>query len=198
MEPTALRVPPNFLPELKEKILESVSDEYADNPALQWTYCRHLSAHQKRRLERHFREYWLPKLVITVYGGAHYQADYHFLSVESNERNESRAHYRIVRPTGIHVYKADGSGREEDLLELIAPQESWQQYSFTNRTAHVRLGENCLNDGFLGGYIVNDTGLPGISTSDSGYEIWFDWVGAFDELLREEAMKKRVWKRMVS
>ena len=197
-------LPLDFPPELKEKILDTLTNFYVNEPALLWTYCRHLSAHQKRALEQHFHDFWLPKLVVTLYRGCHSSADYCYVNDDKDTQSgnvqpatdPSLANFRITEPTDRHVYNQDGS--RMNIIELVKPQESWLQYSFNTRVAHIRLGENYLKRGFEGGHIVNDTGLPGLQGNTDWSEIWFDWVGVFDELFREEIMRNRIRESLVS
>jgi hypothetical protein len=59
----------------------------------------------------------------------------------------------------------------------------------------VRLGEGYLNGGFRGGYILNDTDLPGRQILERG--IRFPWKDAMNELLREEMYMRKVGDEMV-
>lgn len=176
-------------PELTEQILTTLVDEYDDNPAQQWTL-RHLSHHQKHRIEQRFCDYWLPKLIVTIYGGAWSSVDYKLSGLEKSESASGSdgpgdvAHFQAPQEEDPRI-------RQEYLVEL------WGGYSFENPVAHLRLGEGLLNDGFKSGYIVNDTEIPGLKVDESGSNIRFNWRGAFDALLREEIMLQKLHDEMV-
>lgn len=178
-------------PELKEQILSELVDDFDDDPAQQWML-RHLSHHQKHRVEQRFRDFWLPKLIITQYLGASVSIDYTLVRLEKPSVSASDAdeldyvaHFQATLNPLFGI-------KPEYLLEM------WKQHSVENPNAHLRLGEGLLNDGFRGGYIINDTELPGLQVDESGTNIRFDWHGAFNALLREEIMLRKVHDKMVS
>ena len=186
-----LRAPSSLPAELVERILSELTNYYADDPTTQWTYCRHLSAHQKRSLETHFRDFWLPKLVVTIYNGARFSLDYTpvtkgYTVVSADDQFSSTL--ALFHANAEEAQQSQFSG----LLDL------WNKNSFRPCNVHLRLGENFMNDGLQGGYIVSDTGLPSLRVGTDGRDIHFEWAGAFDEMFREEAMRSRLRDRMVS
>ncbi|KAK2762191.1 hypothetical protein FQN54_001200 [Arachnomyces sp. PD_36] len=175
-------------PELTEQILSTLVDEHEDNPAQHWAL-RHLSHHQKRRIEQHFCDYWLPKLIVTIYGGAWTSIDYKLTGLEKSspitDGLNDVAHFQASEDLDSRI-------RQEYLKEL------WDGHSVESPKAHLRLGEGLLNDGFKGGYIVNDTEIPHLKVDESGTNIRFDWRGAFDALLREEIMLRKIHDEMIA
>ena len=153
-----------------------------------------LSAHQKRRIERRFRDFWLPRLFFTVYEGSWFSADYKLVGQEDEPVNGSANASTSQRLTHFHLVEPEGFRGDRDHMRLEA---RWQQYRSSNRTANLRLGENYLNEGFRGGYIVDDTGLSGLRVENEAKELWFDWFGTFDQLMREEAMRTKTRNRML-
>ncbi|KAI0387207.1 hypothetical protein F5Y04DRAFT_78876 [Hypomontagnella monticulosa] len=170
--------------ELVERIMDLLVDDYGQDPAYQWTTLRHTTRRQMRRIERHFWNYWVPKLTITLYSGARCQIDY----VRSNEDGleTSRARFRTLAP---------GLANPLDKKDIRA---LWGQYSFENRVAHLRLGEGVLNNGMTGGYIVNDTDIADLQVDDDGLGIAFNWRETLNALLREEIMMRRLHAEMVT
>lgn len=171
--------------ELVERILAHHVDEFADDPAYTWAVLRHLSANQKHRIERHFESFWLPKLSITVYQGSRNQFEYEF---DSGPQTADADHKAVLS----RIEGTSTSATQEDVLA------AWAQYNpASSRNVTVRLGEGYLSDGCKGGYIVNDTGLPGLDVLDGGESICFRWKEAMNELLREELYIRRVGERLV-
>ncbi|RYO88861.1 hypothetical protein DL763_005824 [Monosporascus cannonballus] len=173
--------------ELVDMVLENLVDEYNSDPVYQWTTLRHISARQKCRIEKHFLEYWVPKLTVTLYSGAWVQIDY-----------KSDA-------------KASSSDCEDGIVHFQAPQDNlsdhvdqerlttlWHHYGFENRVAHLRLGEGVLNGGVREGHIVNDTELGGVKVGEGGMTISFDWKQTMDALLREEMLMRKFQNEMIS
>lgn len=176
-----------FPPELKEQILSRLVDDFDDDPAQQWML-RHLSHYQKLRIEQRFRNFWLPKLIVTIYAGAWTSIDYKLVGLEKSSpglgSDGDIAHFKATQDPSPRM-------KDEYLLEL------WKEHSVETPNAHVRLGEGLLNDGFKGGYIINDTELPELRVDGNGTEIRFNWRGAFNALLREEIMLREVHDKMV-
>lgn len=178
-------------PELTEQILSKVVDEFDNDPAQQWTL-RHLSHYQKHRIEQRFCDFWLPKLIVTIYAGAWSSIDYKLVGLEKPSSNSasdsdmlnSVAHFQAPEDPNSRI-------KQEYLVEL------WKEHSVETPNAHLRLGEGLLNDGFKGGYIVNDTELPELRVDESGIHLRFDWRGAFSALLQEEIMLRKVHDEMV-
>lgn len=173
-----------------ELILEHHVDDYAGDPAYTWAVLRHVSAAQKRLIERRFEVFWLPLLNITLYHGTGNHFDYEF--------------DRDAQATGSG---SDGIGSGEATFSRVAStspitpgevMEAWAAYNPAScRSVTVRLGEGYLSGGCKGGYILNDTGLPGLEVLDGGESIRFRWKEAMDELLREELYIRRVGERLV-
>lgn len=173
--------------ELIERILDLLIDDYDQDPAYQWTTLRHMARRQMRRIERHFYRQWVPKLTITLYSGSRCQMDY---TVADRDRE------------GVNFE----SGRVRFQTSAASPSDSlnkdhirtlWDQYSFENRVAHLRLGEGVLCRGMTGGYIVNDTDIVDLKVESEGLGITFDWRRTFDALLREEIMMRKLQAEMV-
>ena len=174
--------------ELIEKIFTELVDTYHDDPALQWVELRQLSAYQKRRIERHFRDFWLPKFVVTIYCGATTQLDYELVTVKKRPDSTS---------DNITHFSLGQAGRLDRMPSDYLPN-LWKSYSFENRVAHLRLGESYLNGGLRAAYIVNDTGLPGLQVDESAKNIRFNWREALNELLREQMMLRNISPHVVS
>ncbi|KAI1204306.1 uncharacterized protein F4807DRAFT_454760 [Annulohypoxylon truncatum] len=173
--------------ELIERILDLLIDDYDLDPAYQWTTLRHTARRQKRRIERFFWHYWLPKLTITLYSGPRCQIDYRLSNRTDDDNPESsQVRFRTLGP-GL-----SNSLNKEDIRSL------WDQYTFENRVAHLRLGEGLLNHGMTGGYIVNDTDIVDLQVEDDGFGIVFDWRRTFDALLREEVMMRKFQLEMTT
>ncbi|KAK6951057.1 hypothetical protein Daesc_007586 [Daldinia eschscholtzii] len=171
--------------ELIERILDLLVDDYDQDPAYQWTILRHTARRQMRRIERHFLQYWVPKLTITLYSGPRCQIDYKV----SDHACENRLGTSRVR------FQTSGAGISSSLNKRDI-QTLWGQYSFENRVAHLRLGEGILKQGMTGGYIVNDTDIVDLKVENDGLDIIFDWRRTLNALLREELMMRRLQEEM--
>jgi hypothetical protein len=166
--------------ELVEQVLSHhVDAHFETDPACTWVRLRQLSSNQKHCIERHFEAFWLPKLSITLYHRTRGQFD--FTPDETTE----------VTSDGKATFKAPlGSDTKA----------AWEAYdSAATKPITVRLGEGYLNGGFKGGYLVNDTSLPGLELhgDEKGERISFDWKAAMNELLREEMYMRRVGDELV-
>ncbi|KAI1140320.1 hypothetical protein F5Y05DRAFT_313579 [Hypoxylon sp. FL0543] len=171
--------------ELIERILDMLVDGYSQDPAYQWTTLRHIARRQMRRIERHFWHQWVPKLTITLYSGPRCQIDYKLSDHAGDDGfQNSRARFQTL---GASLSNSLDKG---DIRTL------WDQYSFENRVAHLRLGEGVLSHGMTGGYIVNDTDIVDLKVEDDGLSILFNWPRTFDALLREEIMMRRLQTEM--
>ncbi|KAL2020775.1 hypothetical protein VTK56DRAFT_7973 [Thermocarpiscus australiensis] len=168
--------------ELVGQILDHHVDDYFGNdPAYTWVQLRHVSAHQKHAIERRFEEFWLPKLNVTVYEGSSSWMDY--ILEDTPDSPNPTADGRV-----IFFLDPECSGD---------PKTAWAAYKpTTHRNVTVRLGEAYLSGGCRGGYIVNDTDLPGLEVLDDGRRIRFCWKDAVNELLREELYMRRVGDEM--
>ncbi|RYP05516.1 hypothetical protein DL764_003776 [Monosporascus ibericus] len=173
--------------ELVDIILENLVDEYNSDPVYQWTTLRHISARQKRRIEKHFLEYWVPKLTITLYLGSWVQVDYKSAAKASNSDCEDGI---------VHFQAPEGDLSDHFSQERLATL--WQHYGFENRVAHLRLGEGVLNGGIREGHIVNDTELVGLKVGEDSNTISFDWKQTMDALLREEMLMRKFQSEMMS
>ncbi|KAI1806842.1 hypothetical protein F4811DRAFT_105191 [Daldinia bambusicola] len=172
--------------ELIERILDLLVDDYDHDPAYQWTTLRHMARRQMRRIERHFLQYWVPKLTITLYSGPRCQVDYKLSDdAYANHRHEtSRVRFQT---SGAAITNS---------LNKREIQTLWSQYSFENRVAHLRLGEGILKQGMAGGYIINDTDIVGLQVKNDGLDILFDWRKTLDALFREELMMRKLQDEM--
>lgn len=171
--------------ELVEQILTHHVDSHWEDPAYTWVRLRHLSSDQKHRIERHFESSWLPKLNITLYYHTRDQFEYSLVQDKANRVSADG------KATFVFVI---GPNATDD----TDPKVAWDDYSVAlNRNITVRLGESWLSGGCKGGYILNDTDLPGLEVLDDGRRIRFCWKGAMDELLREEMYMRRVGEELV-
>jgi hypothetical protein len=177
-----------------------VSAQFDSDPADTWTRLRHVSAHQKRVIEHRFARVWLPRLSITLYGGVRHKVEYQ-LDVDasgSKPADDDDGYATFAIDQHLHqpragITQASRPGR----LTGQYIRSVWTQYDPTkNRIITVRLGEGVLNGGVKGGYLLNDTGLPGLVVLP-GEKIRFCWKGTVDELLREEIYMRRVGEQMV-
>ncbi|KAK3897724.1 hypothetical protein C8A05DRAFT_19563, partial [Staphylotrichum tortipilum] len=181
-----------------------VAAHFHTDPAYTWTRLRHVSAHQKRTIERRFAREWLPRLGITLYGGARHKVEYRLDDGDGSGGGQGGqglggdGFVTFVVDRHLHqpVEGFTRSGRPGRLTgEYI--RGVWGEYdAVENRNVTVRLGEGVLNGGCRGGYILNDTGLPGLEVLQ-GERIRFCWRGAVDELLREEMYLRKVGEEMV-
>ncbi|KAI1389701.1 uncharacterized protein F4822DRAFT_210234 [Hypoxylon trugodes] len=171
--------------ELIERILDLLVDEYDQDPAYQWTTLRHTARRQMRRIERHFLRHWVPKLTITLYSGPRCQIDYRLSNYSGNDNlGIRRVRFQTLGPGLANSLNKEGI------------RTLWDQYSFENRVAHLRLGEGILNNGMTGGYIVNDTDIVDLEVENDGLSIAFDWRRTLDALLREEVMMQKLQTEM--
>ncbi len=189
--------------DLTEVILSHlVTSNFSTDPAYTWTSLRHLSAHQKRAIELRFARVWLPTMSITIYGGTSHQVEYRLDDAgdDSGPNPEEEGYATFVvdtydhQPIGGFTMTAKRLGT---LTGKYIQDVVWPQYDeFMHRSVTVRLGEGVLNGGAKGGYLLNDTSLPGLEVV-TGERIRLLWKGAVDELLREEMYMRRVGEAMV-
>lgn len=171
-------------PELVGQILSHHVDAHFDtDPAYTWVRLRQLSSPQKHGIERRFATFWLPKLSITLYNGAHWQFEYTL---------------HETTPDGQATFRPPPDTDVNDL------ENAWAAYDPPNNSnITVRLGEGYLNGGCNGGYLVNDTNLPLLehqretSNVPGGGVIRFCWKAAMDGLLREEMYMRKVGDELV-
>jgi hypothetical protein len=169
-----------------EDILDHLVDSIDQDPATQWTWGRRLSAHQKRRIELQFRNMWLPRLRVSLHYGVWYHYEYKLANLHTT-KGEEIVHFALD-PQDTH-----GGPDALDLEQLWTQQQSSHVY--------LRLGEGFLEKRNLGSWIVNDTGLPKLEVGAGGKDITFDWFGAMNALLREEALLRTTrenWVRFSS
>lgn len=203
-----------FLPDdIAEHILSVLVKQHLyTDPAYTWTKLRHLSAHQKRVIERVFEEIWVPRLGVTVYTGSKDRFEYRFKRVlplggsgrgenplgEDRDRGVKGSKVLLTVDKLIHwpilgVSQTLELGRQT--REFLV--KAWHHAgSMQGTMVVVRLGEGTMKGGCRGAYLVNDTALPGLEVLGNG-DIAFDWKGATDELLREEMYMRRVGDEMV-
>ncbi|KAL2261490.1 hypothetical protein VTK26DRAFT_4065 [Humicola hyalothermophila] len=222
--------------ELADEILSHlVAAHIATDPAYTWTRLRHVSAAQKRAIERDFAAYWL--------GGkarAQTQTQRKEGKGEEEEEEEEREQGRCCFSVSLFFWTVGpmdyercdvswrkgartpgeeeeggggGGGGKEEGLGFVDPegrvtlaltlrddvpwnledvQRAWERYDPVRmRNFTVRLGEGVLNGGCQGGYIVNDTDLPGLEVLEGGRKIRFLWKEAVGLLLQEEMYMRR-------
>jgi hypothetical protein len=172
---------PHLPAEVVEEILDHLVDRYEQDPATQWSWGRHLSAHQKRRIELHFRNTWLPRLRITLHYGAWSHYEYKLADLHTTKGED------IVR-FALDPLGTDG-GPDRDLEKI------WTQQEYAH--AYLRVGEGYLRKRNLGSWIVNDTGLPNLEVETEGKAITFNWFKAMIALLQEEALLKTSREKLV-
>ncbi|KAH6635809.1 major facilitator superfamily domain-containing protein [Chaetomium tenue] len=179
-----------------------VKAHFFTDPAYTWTQLRHLSAHQKRVVERRFQAYWLPKLSISLYASASHRFDYGM----GEDTQQATTATTSVADDGSVVFAMQRqvhnplAGISQDLglgrFTRKYLRKAWGMYDpAACRNITVRLGEGVLSGGCRGGYILNDTHLPGVELLEGG-GIRFDWKGAIDELLREEMYMRKAGEKM--
>ncbi|KAK4150462.1 hypothetical protein C8A00DRAFT_36927 [Chaetomidium leptoderma] len=181
--------------DLAEQILSQlVATHFHRDPAYTWACLRHLSAHQKHVIEYRFAQFWLPKLSITLYSGVRHKFEY-ALDKTPNPDDSDRATFSIERQIhhpllGLSQDSVPGALTEKCL------RDAWDQYDpATFRNITVRLGEGYLSGGCRGGYLVNDTDIPGLQFLP-GRKIRFCWKEAMNGLLREELYMRKVGDEM--
>lgn len=176
--------------EITEEILSALVDVFDDDPAYQWTTLRQLSPHQKHRIERRFRDFWLRHVSLTLYyESTSDNTDFNFDGVSEKPGSPEMASF---------VFQGWGSiaRPERNTPELL--KRYWANYTSGNRNATIRLGEGVLNGGFAGGYILNDTSLSGLEIDDAGQTVRIRWKEAINELMREEMFLRRITPSLVS
>ena len=192
-----------LLPEIVEQILTLHGDSHGDDdPAYQWTQLRKLSAFQKRRIERYFHDFWLPKLIVTMYIGPSTSFDYkladELIDNATSPGNETTV-FRVGTENRNREILEDDDQREERRSRLrTLLKQGWNKYSVENPNAILRLGEGVLNDSIKGGYIINDTPLSELVVDETASTISFRWHSLFSALFREEMMLRRYTDDMVS
>ena len=160
--------------ELKEEILTVLVDSYGDDdPAYQWTQLRNLSPFQRRRIEKHFEKFWLPKLICSVYTSLWWSWDY---TLESTDAQSC---------SGLATFKhtLDPGKPMNDSLK-----RAWTEKEYGEPTMILRCGEGFLDRGLKGGHIISDLKLPDLEVTDEGLTIHFEWRKTLDALFREEIM----------
>lgn len=190
MDDSTLQAGHQLPAELTEQILSIVVNSYSDeDPAYTWTQLRRLSHFQKRRIEKYFLSFWLPKLVVTMYVGPQNPVDYTL--VPTTASISASASERVVEFT--HIRSRGTMPVDPECL-----QELWNSYSVHNPCAILRLGEGFIKHGFRGCYLMNDTPLPGLEVKKSASSIRFRWRDLFDALFREEMFLRRYMDQKVS
>jgi hypothetical protein len=189
--------------ELAEQVFaHHVNAHFFTDPAYTWTQLRQLSAHQKRVVELRFRTYWLPRLSISLYASISHRFEYGL-----DETAQPANSFDGGSGDGVVVFAMQQqvhsplAGISQDLglgrFTRKYLRNAWGMYHpATHRNITVRLGEGVLSGGCRGGYILNDTHLPGLELLEGG-GIRFDWKGAIDELLREEMYMRKAGQKMV-
>jgi hypothetical protein len=175
-----------LLPELIEDVLAYHVDAYVDDPAYQWATLRKLSAFQKRRIERHFHNYWLPKLSISIYSGVNWSLDYTY---EKSGTSLGEDEFVTFQHNSRQLQKWNV---EDGFVRTL-----WAQHNINDPKAILRFGEGVLNGGIRGGYIINDSELPGLKIVDNGKSIVFKWKEALSALFREEILLRNLRSSMV-
>ncbi|KAF2474894.1 uncharacterized protein BDR25DRAFT_112874 [Lindgomyces ingoldianus] len=173
--------------ELVDTIITTLIQSYAHDPAHQWTHLRHITRFHKTQLEKHFLNFWLPKLIITVYSSESTSVDYRAWSVSKPASTDSTARFK---------------GREgwkdlDDEERMYWADNVWNSTRMLP-SVHVRLGVGELGEGYAGGYIISDVEIPGLRTSGEGSSVWFRWMELFDCLFREEMVMRNVQGKLVS
>lgn len=185
--------------DVTEYIFELLVDaHFYTDPAYTWVSLRQLSSHQKRAIEHRFASFWLPKVSITLYSGARHKFEYDIDDKTWPQNFDGSDHvvfsllHQIHNPLlGIDQYSMPGRFGRKHL------QDTWAQYDPVHlRNFTVRLGEGFLSAGCRGGYLVNDTDLPGLQVLPN-LQIRFSWKGAMNELLREEMYMRKTGERLV-
>ncbi|KAL2134413.1 hypothetical protein VTI74DRAFT_252 [Chaetomium olivicolor] len=178
--------------DVTEMILDHhVESYFMRDPAYTWTHLRHTTKHQMRAIERRFRQFWLPKMSITLYTGREGHADYAFQNLDPS--SEDMAIFSMSAHATM-LPRAQEQEQQKHLHNAIA--HAWGHYDpATNRNITVRLGEGQLNADFQGGYILNDTDLPGLQVLEPT-KISFKWKVSINELLREEMYMRKVGDKM--
>ncbi|KAF1979105.1 hypothetical protein BU23DRAFT_148135 [Bimuria novae-zelandiae CBS 107.79] len=162
---------PTLPAELVEEILTALVDSYNDDPAYQWNQLRNLSSFQRQCIEKHFENFWLPKLIISAFSGIWFSWEYTLDSTDAL-LSEGIATYRHI---------LDPSNSMNHLL-----QEKWEYPS--GPAVFLRFGEGFLKRGLRGGYIVDDLEPTGLEVSNEGLTMRFNWRRTLDALFREEML----------
>ncbi|KAK3322950.1 hypothetical protein B0H66DRAFT_217428 [Apodospora peruviana] len=185
--------------EIVETILTHHVDSFIDrDPALAWVQLRQISGYQLRRIERHFRQHWLPKMSITLYSpdAGCWSIEYFFHAFDEDNK---KIVIFAAEELALNSWPVFTQGFEPAATIL----DVWADFArspINKRNITVRLGEGVLSGGYHGGYIVNDTDLPGLQhppRAEQGRYVQFDWMRAMNELLREEMFMRNVADKMV-
>lgn len=173
---------PTLPVELQEEILTALVDSYGDEPAYQWTQLRRLSPYQRSRIEKHFEQFWLPKVTCTVHVDVGWSLDYTF------ESTDAQSHDGLA--TFKHALNPEDS-------ENICLQEAWVDQVSGEPTVILRCGESFLKRGLPGGHMISDIKLPDLELTDEGLTMRFDWRKTLDALFREEIMLEKLRDTLV-
>ena len=185
--------------DVTEYIFELLVDaHFYTDPAYTWVVLRQLSQHQKRAIEIRFASFWISKLTITLYSGARHKYEY---AIDEQARlpnpdGSDQIIFSLQRQTHtplLGISQDSMPGR----IGLKSLEGAWNKYDPVHaRNITVRLGEGWLSAGCRGGYLVNDTDIPGLRVLPSG-RIHFLWKKAMNELLREEMYMRNAGERLV-
>lgn len=181
--------------DMAEQILSQVvACHFDSDPAYTWVTLRQLSGHQKRVIEHRFGQFWLPKLSFTLYSGTRHKFDYvidHNAPTPLGDKATFVIQRQVHNPLlGISQDSMPGQVMRQHVKDAWAKCDSEPARNVT-----VRLGEGYLGGGCRGGYILNDTDLPGREILERG--IRFLWKDAMHELLREEMYMRKVGDELV-
>ncbi|KAF2111349.1 hypothetical protein BDV96DRAFT_602959 [Lophiotrema nucula] len=184
--------PQPYLPhELTDLILTHHLRSYSHDPVYQWTTLRHITRYRCTYLEAHFLRFWLPKLSITVYGKGITRVDYRLWSVD--KKAKSVAKFR-AREGWSELGGEAREGWSDALWRAYFPDENGDNVKIVLR---LGVGEETLNGGFGGAWIVSDTEIQDLKNDDEGRHVWFDWKKVIDALFREESLMRKMSEKWV-
>lgn len=159
--------------EIKEEILTALVNDYDDYPAFQWSQLRSLSSVQRRRIDKYFELFWLPKLKISAYINITYTWDYKF---ECTDEQSSDG-------TAVFRHKPDLTNDTDD--GATRQKTRWWTLPNNKRTVILRFDKQSLNKRQRGRAIVSDADIQGLEVSDDGLTLRLNWRDTFTALFRE-------------
>ena len=179
----------NELPALPRELIDSIITlhirSHDDDPVYQWTVLRNITYFHRKKIDSHFRAFWLPKLSIALYLAScstlHIKYALSDNPIPGNEQESEQNRDYMAR------FDAQG-----DL-----PENHCHSLATRDKKGLMRLGEGVLNDGHEKGGIVSDADIPNLEEYEGGRIITLDWKGLFSNIFTEEALMRGVTEKLV-
>ncbi|KAI8940947.1 hypothetical protein NX059_002200 [Plenodomus lindquistii] len=191
--------------ELAHLIITHLVDLHNNDPVYQWTHLRCITRLHRAQVERHFYDFWLPRLSVIH---AHYNGGFQFKMApdQPDQRSEKDiAKFQMQRQDipgtgGRSITQADISN-QLSLLEFhnrcrsrMAHYERdhrpFQYIQGEELPMVIRMGEGIMNRGYSGGGIITDMQLPELTFNASNVK--FNWRLLFTNWFAEELLMQRM------